>query len=93
MVLRSCDHHQMPDEPRIDQLLKDWKEAERRAREAELALYRAYADFTTGKGPGPSDDQKQQAASLRAQARQAYQQAMAAVDRVLDEADKRSRQL
>lgn len=81
----------MPAESRIEQLLKIWKEAERRARNAELSLYRAYADFTADAGPGPSEELKDEAIALRAKARQAYQAAMAEVDHVLEEADKRTR--
>jgi hypothetical protein len=76
----------------IEQLLQDWKQAERRAREAELLLYRAYADFTTGKGPAPTEAMKQEATQLRSRARETYNAAMAAVDRVLDEAGRRARQ-
>jgi hypothetical protein len=81
----------MPGESPIEHMLREWKEAEQRAREAELLLYRAYADFASGKGPGPSEQEKVQATELRLLARAAYQTAMAAVDRVLDEADRKSR--
>ena len=91
MVRRLCNDEQMPGEPPIAQMLQDWKQAEERARNAEVLVYRAYRDFMSGKGAGPSDQLRADASKLRQQARAAYQAAMSAVDRVLDEADKRSR--
>ena len=81
----------MPSESRIEQLLRRWKEAEQAAREAELLLYRGYADSAAGKGPGPTDRMKEDATALRSLARSSYHAAMAEVDRILDEADKRTR--
>lgn len=81
----------VPANPPLDQMLNDWKQAEERARNAEVLLYRAYADFLSGRGPAPAEEQKEEAARFREEARRAYQAAMAAVSRVLDEADKRSR--
>lgn len=74
----------------LEQLLAEWKEAEERARKAELALYACYLDFTSGRGPPPSEEQRRAAASLRAEARARYDAAMAAVDEVLARAAERS---
>lgn len=75
----------------LEQLLADWKDAETRARDAEVALYRTYVEFTSARGSPPSQEQRQTAAALRAEARAKYDAAMAAVDQVLTEADERSR--
>jgi hypothetical protein len=80
----------MPAESRFDRQLHAWKEAEQRAREAELLLYCGYSDFVTGKGPQPPEHLEREAASLRAHARVCYREAMAAVDRVLADADRRA---
>lgn len=75
----------------LEQLLAEWKDAEQRARNAEVALYRAYVDFTASRGPAPSEEDRRTAASLRTEARARYDTAMAAVDEVLSRADERSR--
>lgn len=75
----------------LEQLLADWKEAETRARDAEVALYRTYVEFASGRGSPPSEEQRETAAAIRAEARAKYDKAMAAVDQVLAKADERSR--
>lgn len=75
----------------LESLWAEWKEAEVRARNAELALYRCYLDFTSERGPPPSEDQRRTALSLRAEARARYGAAMAAADEFLARADERSR--
>jgi hypothetical protein len=81
-------HH---DERAVEQLLAEWKQAEERACEAEVALYRAYVDFASGDGPAPCEAQRKTAATLRAEARDKYKRAMTAVDQILADADERSR--
>ena len=66
-----------------EQLLTEWKQAEQCARDAEVALYRAYLDFASGRGPDPSDEQRRTALSLRTEASAKFDALMGAVDEIL----------
>lgn len=74
----------------LRRLFADWMEAEQRARNAEVALYRAYVDAVTPGGLLPSREQRLLASSMRAEARAKYAATMTAVDKVLADADERS---
>ena len=91
MISPIWHHGEMAVERPLDQLLAEWKQAGERAREAEVALYRAYVDFASGDGPAPSEAQRETATTLRAEARAKYKRAMTAVDQILADADERSR--
>ena len=71
----------------VRDLLDQWKLAETRAREAELALHFAFLEFLQASGTEPPAEQQQQARALRSDASMKYSVAMAAVDRELDRAD------
>jgi hypothetical protein len=50
-------------------VLSQWREVNRRANEAEAALFRATINYTSGRGPKPSDEVIDGARQLRAQAK------------------------
>ena len=61
-------------------LLAQWKELDRRAAEAESAVFNATMNYTRGLGPQPTDAEMENARSLRAQAKVLFERAIEHLD-------------
>ena len=67
---------------RTRQFLANWREANRRASEAEHALFQAVIAYGKGEGPMPTEEHWQEAQMLRRSAKRLFEEAMASLNAV-----------